>query len=170
MCKFNGLLEKYEDKIYNYHIKVPADIVDKLKRENIKRFICYINSGEPFHSSLIPAGNRQFFIKINKELRDHYGLNVGSEVTIEIAQDKSPYGMPMPSELEELLILDPEGDRYFHTLPPGKQRNLLFMVNKLKSTDKRIEKSLIILEHLKEQLGNLDFKILHQDFKNKKGL
>lgn len=166
---FKGTLAKNDDHLYNYHIVVPEKTVTKLKENKVDRFLCTINDGKPFHSSLIPAGNNEYFIKINKEIRQQYGLIAGSTCSLNITEDNSEYGIPMPEEMTELLNQDSEGDTFFHKLTPGKQRGLLFLVNKVKSSAVRIEKSLIILEHLKEMNGKLDYKILHQDFKNKKG-
>jgi uncharacterized protein YdeI (YjbR/CyaY-like superfamily) len=73
--------------------------------------------------------------------------------------------MPMPEELEELLLQDPEGDMYFHELTPGKQRNLIYMVSKPKGVDTRIKKALVIVQHLKEVKGQLDFKMLNEAYK-----
>ena len=73
--------------------------------------------------------------------------------------------MPISEEMKELLEIDPEGEALFHKLTPGKIRSLLHFVNKYKSSDKRIEKSVIILEHLKANNGTLDWKTLHDAFK-----
>ena len=167
---FHSQLEKYENKLYNFHVKVPDVIVNSLKSKGVKRFLCSINNGDTFHASLIPAGAGQYFIKVNKELRKKNHLAIGSPCAVTLYQDTSEYGIQLPEEMKELLFQDPEGDLYFHKLTPGKQRSLLFIVDKIKSPEKRLEKSLIIINHLKEQKGSLDFKILHQDFKSKRGL
>ena len=118
----------------------------------------------------MPAGDSIYFIKVNKELRILNKLNLGQEINVAILKDESKYGMPLPEEMKELLTQDPEGENYFNQLTPGKQRGLLYLVGKMKSSNKRIEKSLIILGHLKEQCGQLDYKILHEDFKSKRHL
>lgn len=170
MLSFDSILEKYENNLWNYHLKVPNHIIEKIKKERMGRFMCSLNKGSGFHASLMPAGNGIYFIKINKELRQEHKIELGDVVTVSIEKDKSKYGMPLPEEMEELFLHDPEGDHLFHQLTPGKQRSLLYLVVKIKSKEKRIEKSFIILEHLKEQKGSLDFKILNQDFKDKKGI
>ncbi len=170
MFTFTSILEKYKNNLYNYHFKVPDKIVKQLSKAKIKRFICTINDGSAFHASLMPAGEGVYFIKINKELRQAHNIKIGDVASLKIDKDESKYGMPLPEELEELFLHDPEGNKYFHQLTPGKQRSLLFLIAKVKSKDKRYEKSFIILEHLKEQKGDLDYKILTQDFKDKKGI
>jgi len=106
---------------------------------------------------------------MNKAKIKKYGLRIGKICTVIITKDNSKYGMTLPEEMAELFVQDPEGSDYFHKLTPGKQRGLLYLVDKVKSPRIRLTKSLIIMEHLKEQQG-LDYKILHQDFKNKKDI
>lgn len=167
--KFISHLEKYSNSLWNFHFKVPANVVKTLRKDKVKRFLCQINQGTPFHAALLPAGEEIYFIKVNKELRSQHRITINDSLSITLTKDESQYGIPLPAEIEELLLLDPEGNQHFQNLSPGKQRSLLYLVGKLKSKDKRYEKSFIILEHLKEYKGVLDFKILNQDFKDKKG-
>jgi uncharacterized protein YdeI (YjbR/CyaY-like superfamily) len=55
----------------------------------------------------------------------------------------------MPEELSEVLATDPEASRIFHALTEGNQRGLIFLVTQVKSTDKRIERSLRIADQVK---------------------
>ncbi len=165
---FIGILEKNNNVLYSSHIIVPPKIVKELKSKKIKRFICNLDQKSEIHAGLIPNGKGAYFIKINKELRVKHQLNFGDAIPIVLSEDTSEYGIELPEEMSELFIQDPVGDRHFHALTPGKQRSLLYLVNKLKSPEKRLQKAVIIMEHLNEQKGQLDFKILHQDFKDKK--
>lgn len=80
--------------------------------------------------------------------------------------DSSQYGMETPQEFIELLQQESSGREYFEQLTMGKQRALLQLIIKLKSSQKRIEKSIIILDYLKQVEGDLNFKELHVAFKN----
>ncbi len=164
--RFVGTLEKYENNLWNYHIKVPAEISSFIRDQDRKRFMCSLNEHPSFHASLMPAGENVYFIKINKELRDLHNLVIGTSATVILDEDNSQYGMPMPEELRELLDQEPEGNHYFHQLTPGKQRSLIYIVDKVKNVDKRLGKAMIITAHLIEQKGNLDFKLLNQEFKD----
>ena len=166
--EFEGTVEKFENNLWYYHIKIPPFIADQLKSQNIKRFLCRINNGQPFHSSMMPEGNGKYFIILGKERRSENKIKLGSQIMVTISPDNSKYGMEMPEEFAELLNQDPEGDKLFHSLTPGKQRSLIFIVGKLKNQDKRIQKAFIIIEHLKEYQGNLDYRQLNEDFKSKK--
>jgi uncharacterized protein YdeI (YjbR/CyaY-like superfamily) len=76
---------------------------------------------------------------------------------LELIVDESKYGMPVPEEFAEVLNQDPEGDKLFHSLTPGKQRSILWFVGSVKDVDKRIQTALIFIEHLKRNDG----KIIH---------
>ena len=65
--------------------------------------------------------------------------------------------MPMPAEFREVLKQDPEGNKLFHSLTPGKQRSILWFVGNVKDIDKRIQTALIFIEHLKRNDG----KVVH---------
>lgn len=163
VLQFDGYLVKNEDHLYKYHILVPPDIVDVLRRQKIKRFLVSLQGGETFHAGLIPAGDQRYFIKINQSLRKKHHLEVGSQCHVQLTQDDSKYGIPIADEMQELLDQDSEGRVLFHALTPGKQRSLLYLINRYKTSDMRLDKAIIILQHLKTNRGSLDFKLLHQD-------
>ena len=99
-------------------------------------------------------------------------LKEGSKVKVAVEKDTSKYGMPIPEEFEIALTQDRESAAFFDSLTPGRQRNLIYLVYKVKSTVLRIRKSLVILHHLKYTSGIIDFKLLNEQFKeaNQKGL
>ena len=124
-----------------------------------------INGSEKLHAGFMPEGDGKYFLMLSKDVLKKLQLSGTESVEVHIEKDTTKYGMPISEEMKELLELDPEGATLFHKLTPGKIRSLLHMINKLKSSDKRIEKSVIILEHLKANNGKLDYKMLHQAFK-----
>lgn len=69
------------------------------------------------------------------------------EATIEL--DNSKYGMEVPEELEALLEQDDEGARRFEMLTPGKQRYIIHYVSQVKSSQKKIDRAIILINNLK---------------------
>lgn len=163
---FKGKVLASANAVYGYHVMVPQDIKDWFLNQEIKRVICTVNEDFTWHAALMPKGSGQYFILLNSEIRKKKLLDVGSDVNVSLTEDDSKYGIPLPEEMEELLYQDPEGEKVFHSLTMGKQRSLLHLIGKPKSSQKRLEKALVILEHLKNREGDLDFKILNEDFKN----
>ncbi|RMD76454.1 MAG: DUF1905 domain-containing protein [Bacteroidetes bacterium] len=162
---FTAPLERFASDLWHFHVKVPPDIVKALVCGSDRRVIATFNGRERVHCALMPAGDRGWFLNLNKELRKKLGLALGDSVHVELEKDDSPYGMPVPDELAELLRQDEEGNRYFHSLTPGKQRSLIHIVGKYKRSETRLHKAIVIIEFLKANGGRLDFKALMQAFK-----
>lgn len=164
--EFEGKVENATNSnVYGHHIIVPEQIVEFFFQKNTKRFICTLNNNHQFPCALIPKGQGIYFIYINAALRKKHQLQIGSTIQVKLEPDESKYGMPMPEEMEELLKIDDEANNYFHQLTKGKQRSLLHIIGKPKSSQIKLNKAIVITEHLKRMNGKLDFKILNQDFK-----
>lgn len=163
--KFKSTLSTMDSPLWHSHIPVPIKIAKKFKEAGIKRFRCTVNQFEPFSCAIMPNGNDSFFILIAKEKVKKWKMQFGQKVEVLLVTDESEFGMEVPEEFEVLLNEDLEFKNHFMNLLPGKQRNLLYLVGKFKSSDLRIEKSVIISEHLKANSGKLDFKMLYQAFK-----
>lgn len=158
-------LNRFDSALWHFHIAVPSNIADPFIKGKNRRVVCDLN-GVQFQCALMPDGNDNYFININKTLRDKLKLKLGDEVNYQLLPDNSEYGLPMPEELDELLQQDEAGSAVFHALTPGKQRTLIYMVITPKSSDIRIRKALCILEHLKATQGKINYRQLNELFKN----
>ncbi len=166
--KFTARLEKFNSNLWGYHIMIPPQVADHFISGSSRRVICIVNEEVEFQSALMPAGDGLYFINLNKERRKKLGVQKGDELRIELLEDDSKYGLPVPEELSELLRLDPEGKACFEKLTPGKQRTLIYMIGKPKTFQTRINKAVIILDYLKDTNGRLDFLALHEALKNER--
>lgn len=162
---FTAPLERFASDLWHFHVKVPPHIADALVQGTDRRVIATFNGQVRVHCALMPAGDRGWFLNLNKQLRKKLGLTIGDAVHVELEKDDSPYGMPLPEELAELLRQDDAGSHYFHSLTPGKQRSLIHIVSKYKRPETRLHKAIVIIEFLKANRGRLDFKALMQAFK-----
>ena len=163
--QFSSRIDRFDSDLWHYHVAVSKEQAAPFIKDNDRRVVCTINGAHSFHCALMPDGKGGFFININKEIRKKLGLVLGQEVSLSLSPDESEYGLPMPEEFAELLAQDEEGSTYFHALTPGKQRSLIYQVGNVKNPDKRINRGLVILEHLKMHGGILDFKVLNAEMK-----
>lgn len=164
---FNGQVCSFDANtlFWELHIPIPEAVFKKLYAEaKDKRVVCSLNSNYSFHCAMLPKVTFHYIL-LNKEICKKLNLHLNDEVIVELIKDESKYGMPLSEEMEEVFFSDPEGSDLFHQLTPGKQRSLIHIINKFKSSQLRIEKSFVILEHLKTRKGVLDFKELNEDFK-----
>ena len=162
---FDSKLEKFDSNLWYFHIVLPKAVAEKFLKQKVTRVVCNLNNTLEFQCGILSAGNGVHFININKKIRDALKLKEGTKVSSTISEDKSEYGLPMPEELEAALTQDDEGNEYFHALTPGKQRTLLYIVGHPKNVDARIKRALVILEHLKQTKGKIDYKELHRMLK-----
>jgi len=159
--RFRSKLE-VTDSTPPWHIlRVPkAKVASFDFKGNLRRVVCALNGTEPFNCALFPSKG-EYFITVNKKLRDKLDLEVGTPVTIELIKDESKYGMPMPAEFTEVLRQDADGNRLFEALSPGDQRLMLKLIVFVKDVDKRIIRSLAGIKVLKQCEGKFDYHLLH---------
>lgn len=139
-----------------------------LEQRKDRRIICRFKDYSK-NCALMHDGSGGYFVMINKRETKKLHLQPGDTCVLTLEIDNSRYGMPMPEAFQAAINTDPDGENYFEALTPGKKRSLLYMVEKVKNEELRINKSLIILEHLKRQGGKVDYKVLQQDFRREKG-
>jgi bifunctional DNA-binding transcriptional regulator/antitoxin component of YhaV-PrlF toxin-antitoxin module len=159
--KFRSKLEITDSDPPWHILRVPkAKVASFGFKGNLRRVVCTLNGTETFNCSLFPSrGN--YFITLNKKLREKLGLEVGEPVMVELARDESKYGMPMPEEFAEVLRQDPEGERRFNALSPGNQRLMLKLIVFVKDIDRRIARALAGIELLKNSDGVFDYHAQH---------
>ncbi|WP_230981463.1 YdeI/OmpD-associated family protein [Echinicola salinicaeni] len=163
IISFEADLENFHSKLWQYHIPVPAEIADQFIDKDNRRVICHLGNTS-FKAALMKT-KEYWFILINQKIREELNLNEGDTISLKLEKDHSEYGHEMPEELQVLLDQDEEGNGYFKSLTMGKQRSLIYIVIKVKNSHSRLNKSLAIVDHLKEVQGKLDFKLLNEKIK-----
>jgi Bacteriocin-protection, YdeI or OmpD-Associated len=166
--KFTTTIEAFITESTNYgpFFKIPNAIAEALlENTKDKRVQCILNN-EITIPRAISKKDDFYYVLMNQEILKKLQLDFGSVISVTLSPDVSKYGMPICEEFQEMLLQDPEGETLFDKLTPGKQRSLIFYINKIKSSQLKIERSFIILEHLKNNKGKLDHEKLQQDIKN----
>jgi hypothetical protein len=161
---FSTVLEKFDGNLWGLHVKVPDVKSDQLMSTGNKRWMALLNKKATIRCALMPS-KTGYFININQQLAKKLAIQVGDPVHFEMTPDTSEYGMEMPEELQVTFDQEPEAFDLFDKLTPGKKRNLIYIVSKVKNSNSRIKKSLAIVAHLKEVQGRLDFKKLNETIK-----
>lgn len=142
------------------HITVPKDIVETVGGVGT-RLLCSINGNEQFHCGLVSKGGGTAYIIVNKKNQKKWGLSLDSEVTAVIELDHSKYGMKISEELEALLDQDKEGFELFENLTAGQQRYIIHYVNQVKSSQKKIDRAILLINNLKTMpKEKFDFRYL----------
>ncbi len=164
--EFKAVIQGKYSNVYSTHVIVPPEIWKFFHDKKVTRFICTVNNSVSYPCAMTSTGKGEHFIMVSKEKMKAIKVPVGTEVLVHVKEDDSKYGMPMPVELEEIFLQDPEAEHWFEKLTPGKQRSLLYMVGKPKSEQTRLKKAVVVAEHLKATRGKLDYVQLNEDYKN----
>lgn len=77
------------------------------------------------------------------------GIKANASVKASITIDTTEFQFELPEELEEVLATDDVANQIFTGLTDGNKRGLMALVQMVKSSDKKIERSLLIAEKLK---------------------
>lgn len=135
-------------KLKLHHITVPAEIVDKVGGIGT-RLMVSVNGYKAFHGGMVALGGGAAYITVNKKRMKEYGVDKGDEVGVRLELDHSKYGVEMPEELEALLEQDEDGARRFELLAPSKQRYIIQYVSGVKSSQKKIDRAIKLINNLK---------------------
>lgn len=168
--KFQAKIKYFDENNLGHgpYVEIPEDIYQELlKITSEKRVKCTLNNTITVSRAMATKG-KFYYILLNKEILKENKIAVGEEIIVELLPDASKYGMPISEEMEEVLYNDPDGSILFHKLTPGAQRTLIHVINRFKSSNLKIERSFVILEHLKKTKGKIDFELLKEDFKNQR--
>jgi len=139
----------YLPKLKLHHITVPSEIVKKVGGIGT-RLMCSVNGHKAFHGGMVALGGGTAYITVNKKRMKEFGVEKGDEVEVTLTEDTSKYGMEMPEELEALLDQDKEGARRFEMLTPGRQRYIIHYVGQVKSSQKKIDRAIKLINNLKD--------------------
>lgn len=114
-----------------------------------QRFHITLNGQITWQGGSVSLGNNTAYIALSKARMKELDVHLEDEVSVELKRDFSKYGFEVPEEFTEVLEQDHEGRERFDSLRMGFQRAIIYLVIQIKSSDKKIEKSIFFLENLK---------------------
>ena len=162
---FTALLEISRNRLWGAHVRVPASILRKLASSPSRRVVRTLNGSVEHQCALLPYGRGSVVLSVNKAWVGRLGLSAGQRVSVTVRVDKSRYGLPVAEELAELLRQDPDGNRLFHALTPGRRRTLLHIAGLVKHPEARAWRAGVIVRHLKANAGSIQYRQLAEQLK-----
>ncbi|MDG1332511.1 MAG: YdeI/OmpD-associated family protein [Crocinitomicaceae bacterium] len=142
------------DKLRMSYISVSDDILEEFMEEGDKflynqRFDVTVNDQVTWQGGTVSLGYNMAYITFSKARMKKIGVGLGDTVTVHLEKNRSEYGFVVPEEFEEVLKQDPLASERFNALTKGTRRAVIYLVLQIKSSQKRIEKSIFLLENLK---------------------
>jgi uncharacterized protein YdeI (YjbR/CyaY-like superfamily) len=136
-------------KGYMHYIELTEKQVKSLTKNGNKRVLCNLNDTVELHAAIMKTKEGMHYIMIGNQYLKQLRLKQNSTVKATITIDTSELQFDMPEEFAEVMDTDIQAKTIFTALTAGNKRGLLSLVNMVKSTDKKIERSLMIAEKLK---------------------
>lgn len=126
------ILEEKVDSLWPLHFKIPKEVAEKFIENDNKRIKCTINDTLTLHSAML-SNTDGYFIMLSKPNAKKLNIQLGEHANLEIEKDASPYGMPMPEEMEMVLDSEPETLEYFEKLSLENKEALFIWLEKLRT-------------------------------------
>jgi hypothetical protein len=164
IIEITGHFIEFDNNVWKHAIAIDDGDAEKLLAENVQRFDVEANGVEHGNGALMKDSGGYFFLT-NKTKIKKCNLVLDVPVSLKIIPVRTELGIDVPSELTNLMEQNREFDELFNKLTLGKQRTLIFLVEKVKNELSRKRKAMAIEHHLIEQKGVLDFKILNETIK-----
>lgn len=161
---FTGTYGTADSYVWGRVLWVPEEDIEPIKALG-KRFMISLNESYEYHGSWIPLKGGELFFYINKAVQKALALSEGDRVDVRLFEDASEFGVEMLDPFKEVLDQEPGAWEFFRDLTPGKQRNLIYFVQNVKSPDIQIRRALVCVHHLLTNAGKIDFKLLNQEMK-----
>ena len=115
-----------------------------------QRFDVTINDIVKWKGGTMALGNDNAYITFSKARMKQLNVHLNDEVNVALSRDFSKYGFDVPQEFEEVLLQDFVANQRFENLSLGKRRAIIYLIIQVKSSQKRIEKSIFLMENLKK--------------------
>lgn len=141
-----GLLDKY-------HLFIPNNVFEpfaKKKQSRVKIKLWHQDKSIEIYAAIKKdkkSGNYCMMFSNNNQKA--LGLFQNDYFEMQLFEDTSKYGVEVPEELEAVFLSDYDAYAIFETLTPGKQRSIIYAIIRIKNTQSRIDKALIMCENLK---------------------
>ena len=108
-----------------------------------------------FHAAIQKDRLGRHRMTFGKTLQKRLNVFVNDYFSLQFFEDNSKYGVDMPEEMEAVLDSDPEAHEAFEALTPGRKRSLIYHILKIKSSQTRIDKTLLMCVNLKRGITDL---------------
>lgn len=147
---------------YMHYIELDAKTVKRITAKGNKRVVCKLNNTISVHAAVMKTKEGMYYLMISAANLKKLNVKAGSTIKADIAIDTSELQFNIPEEFAEVIATDPVAKKIFDSLTPGNKRGLIALLNMVKSTDKKIERALLIAQKIKMGITS-PAKILKKD-------
>ena len=128
-------------------IVVPAEVLEALGGKATKRVIVTIR-GHALRLGLLLLEGGGRYLMLNKDICHAVGIELGQELTIEIAPDPNPDHVDLPEELAEAFAAWPEAEAAFNNHSGSHRRAMAYRIAEAKQPETRARRAVQMVERL----------------------
>ncbi len=138
----------------NYCLDVPLDVSRALAGDPPERYVRVVGAanGHPFATRLTPRGGGAYRLFLDGEVRSAAGIDVGDDVTIEVARADAPPETPLPDDLREALSALDGGVEAFAALTGAQRAGMLAFVERARTAGTRARYVERVVEEVRRRL------------------
>ena len=149
MVTFNAVIKRFErnaEKTGWTYIVIPAAIADQIKPAYKRSFRIKgrIDEVKIEKVSILPMGDGDFILALNKELRKKIAKSVGGTVKAQITEDKRE--LEILPELLSCLKDEPAAYKAFQKLPPSHQRYYSKWITEAKTDQTKVKRIAVTMD------------------------
>lgn len=141
------------DYLNYWFVEITPDILAQLpgraeKGDFNQRLLITLDHQIQWQAGILALGAGSGMITVQKDRLKKLGKTLGDSVIVQLEKDDSEFGVPVADEINEYWIQVPESKDRFDALTPGMKRYILNHVSTAKSTEKRLERTHLLLSNL----------------------
>lgn len=121
----------------------------KGNHKRVKVLATFENKRIEFYAALKKEKTGLYRIYFSKAKQKDLGVFTNDYFKLQVFEDTTKYGVEMSEELEAVLLSDFEAYTIFEHLTPGKQRSIIYAIQRYKSPQTRVDKAIILTNNLK---------------------
>lgn len=135
-----------DDGYMKHYVPVPADVATHLA--DAPRLRGRVG-GHAFRRVMHRRGDGEHCLKFGAGWLKTRGLMVGDVLAVEVSIDPEPDRVDVPEALEDALLAAPDAALRWDLLTPGKQRTLVYAIERAKRPETKARRALKVIESLR---------------------
>ncbi len=144
--------ETIADGYMRHFIALPTELAQRFSDAGHSRLRGSIN-GTPFSRAVFRAPNGELRLRFGMGWLRDAGLSVGDLVTVVLDEDQDADRVDVPHELATLLEADPVAEHLWEELTAGRQRSLVYGVERAKRPETRQRRAQAVVDQVLTEFG-----------------